>query len=447
MKQLHYSFLLFIFFILFACSKNTSTSVTYDVTDATVRSFALAAQDSFPGLGAAVFEVDDRLDTGLIAPKDGDSLLYGTSLHRVVPKVTFNSRPSAAIYYVGDTSFIYTGYDTIDLTQSPVYLRVYAANRKDEKYYRIEAYAHSIDPYLYHIDTLQTQMVSPARTTYVLHKNGMFYAFLTDGYTVRLTQSADAASWSEEQAVTGLPAHAVIRQIVVDSVSSDFCYLADQNLYRSKDGLTWTAASIPFPQTPFNIEATLFAFANRLWFAVTASEDTFLANYDTDNGQVEIMQAVPSDFPVSDFATAVFRSVSGFPTALIQGGFDHDGQMSANCWSLEKTNNAFRLLNLHTSHYAQPAIAGATLVNYANRLIRFGGLSRDGNMNGVYESYSEGLTFVPADTTHLPVPKDFAPRYRQSAIVLNDYIYLIGGQDHTKHYADVYRVRLNTIGW
>jgi hypothetical protein len=68
-------------------------------------------------------------------------------------------------------------------------------------------------------------------------------------------------------------------------------------------------------------------------------------------------------------------------------------------------------------------------------------------MNGVYESYSEGLTFVPADTTHLRVPKDFAPRYRQSAIVLNDYIYLIGGQDHTKHYADVYRVRLNSIGW
>ena len=87
------------------------------------------------------------------------------------------------------------------------------------------------------------------------------------------------------------------------------------------------------------------------------------------------------------------------------------------------------------------------MVSYADRLIRFGGLSEDGSMNGIYESYSEGLTFAPADTAHLPVPKDFAPRYRQSVFVLGDYIYLIGGQDHTKYYTDIYRVRLNSINW
>ncbi len=447
MKRWYFSYLILICFALFACNKNTSTSVTYDTTDATVRSFALTAQDSFPGLEAAIFEVEDRSDTGLIAPKDGDSLLYGTRLDKVVPKITFNSRPSAAIYYVGDTSFLYTGYDTVDLTQTPVYLRVYAANRKDEKYYRIEAYAHQTDPYLYHIDTLQSQFASPARASKTVHKDGQFYAFMTDGYTIQMTQSSDATQWTDEQTVTGLTSNAVIQQIVVDSVTSDFCYLAGTEIYRSKDGLVWTINSIPFKETPFTIEATLFAFGKRIWFIATSSETTYLAHYNTESEQVGILQAVPSTFPVSDFATVVFRSVSGCPTALLQGGFNRDGQMSADCWSLEEANDTYRLLNLHTSLYDQPAISGAALVSYAGRIIRFGGLSENGSLNGVYESTSEGLTFSAADTTHLPVPQGFAPRYRLSAIVTNDYIYLIGGQDHTRHYSDVYRVRLNSIDW
>ena len=447
MKRLYFSGLLAVGFLLLSCSKDTSTSVTYDTTDATVSTFSLAAQDSFPGIGAAVFTVDNRLDTGLIAPKDGDSLLYGTPLNRVVPRVTFNSRPSAAIYYVGDTSYVYTGYDTIDLTQQTVYLRVYAANRTDEKYYRIEAYAHQADPYLYRIDTLQTQLVLPARTMQALRRNDGFYAFLTDGYAVSLTRSADAVTWTGEQTVTGLPQDVAVRQIVVDSVSADFCYLAGTSLYRSSDGLTWTASTLAFPVAPFAIKATLFSFAGRLWFVASGGDEMYLACYDTANESVSVLQTLPSDFPVSDFAAVVFRSVSGCPTAFLQGGFDRDGRMPSAGWSLEDTENGFRLLNLASSRYPQSAIAGAALVSYAGRLIRFGGLSADGSVSGIYESESEGLFFVAADTAHLPVPDGFAPRYRQSVVVAGDYIYLIGGQDHSRYYSDVYRARLNSIDW
>lgn len=447
MKRSCLSLLFFACLALLSCSNNSSTSVTYDVTDATVNSFALAAQDSFPGLGVAVFTVDNRLDTGLIAPRDGDSLLYGTPLTQVVPRVTFNSRPSAAIYYTGDTSFVYTGYDTIDLTRQPVYLRVYAANRTDEKYYRIEAYAHSIDPYLYRIDTLAAEVVSPACTMHALCRDGGFYAFLSDGYTLLLTRSADGSEWDGAQTVTGLPQNATVRQIVMDSVSSSFYYLSGTSLYRSSDGLAWTESPLPFPVTPFAADATLAAFAGRIWFVASAGEDTYLACYDPQTEQTDVLQTVPADFPVSDFATVVFRSVSGSATALVEGGFDREGRMSDDCWSLEEAGGGFRLLNLGTSRYPRPAMAGATLVSYTGRLVRFGGLTADGSIEGVYESESEGLVFEAADTAHLPVPEGFTPRYRQSAVVRGDCIYLFGGQDHSRYYSDVYRIRLNSIGW
>ena len=281
----------------------------------------------------------------------------------------------------------------------------------------------------------------------VLHRKDGFFAFLSDGYTVGMTQSADAVTWTDEQAVSGLPQNTAVRQIVTDSLSSDFCYLADTSMYRSKDGANWTATTLTFPVSPFKIEATLFAFADRLWFVASSAEELYLACYNTEDEQVTIQQTLPSDFPVSDFAIVVFRSVSGSPTALLIGGFDREGRMPAAGWSLEEASNGFRLLNLGSSRYTQSSIAGSALVRYADRLIRFGGLLADGSVSGVYESESEGLFFVAADTAHLPVPEGFAPRYRQSAVVVGDYIYLIGGQDHSRYYSDVYRVRLNSINW
>ena len=446
MKRSYIPWLTIIFILSLSCSNKDSESVTYDTTDATVLSFSLAAQDAYPGLGAAVFTVENRSDTGLIAPRDGDSLLYGTPLNRVVPRVTFNSRPSAAIYYTSDTSFVYTGYDTLDLTKRPVYLRVYAADRTHEKYYRIDAYAHQTDPYIYRIDTLQTQLASP-RLMRVLYRMDGFHAFLTDGYSVGVTHSADAVSWTDEQVVAGLPKNTNVRQIVSDSVSSDFCYLADTSLYRSSDGVNWTATTLAFPVTPFQIEATLFSFAGRLWFAASGGGEMYLSCYDTESEQISVLQALPSDFPLSDFATVVFQSVSGRPTAFLYGGYDRDGRMSAAGWSLEDKGGEFRLINLNSSRYAQSAIAGAALVSYAGRLIRFGGLLEDGSVSGVYESETEGLTFTSSDTAHLPVPEGFAPRYRQSAVVIGSCIYLFGGQDHNQYYSDVYRTRLNSIDW
>ena len=62
-------------------------------------------------------------------------------------------------------------------------------------------------------------------------------------------------------------------------------------------------------------------------------------------------------------------------------------------------------------------------------------------------SEDEGLTWLRADTTKNRLPDTYQARQKQSAIVRDKDIYIFGGQDGSTTYSDVYRGRLNSIGW
>ena len=429
---------------LSACSSKSTSTITYDTTDATVRTFALTANDSFPGLALASFTVDNRIDTGLIAPANSDSLLFGTPLDSVIPKVTFTSRPAAAIYYIGDTSFIYTGSDTVNLTRQPVYLRVYSADRKHEKYYRIVAYAHQIDPDLYRVDTILTQLTPIPRASYTLYTNQTFYTFLSDGQSLAVTHSADAYTWTDETTVNGLPATADIRQIVVDSTTLQFAYIQDSTLYLSEEGSAWTATALH--TQGWTIRATLMSFGQYLWVVAQKEDTTYLGYLNAESLQLTYLISDTS-LPVSDFAAVVFTSNNGSRHALLQGGFDKNGKMLSACWSIEQAGQQFRIINIDTPNYPQSPIAGATIVAYNHRLIRFGGIQTDGSWYSICSSESEGLFYTPITANQLPLPATVSMRYRQSAIQVGEYIYLFGGQSHSQFHNDIYRCRLNSVDW
>ena len=89
--------------------------------------------------------VEDRIDTGLIRCKD--SLRYGTSLERVIPKFVFNGGyPAAAYLYMDTTVITLTGNDTINFEAANILLRIYSQDQTAQKWYRIQLYVHQVDP-------------------------------------------------------------------------------------------------------------------------------------------------------------------------------------------------------------------------------------------------------------------------------------------------------------
>ena len=130
MRKYFSTFLFFCLIILTNCDKKTESTPS---SMAQLSAFSFAAIDSMPGLAAAVFKVEERLDTGLVWNKD--SMLYGTKLDRVVPRFTFAATPGAASLALPDTTVQLTGYDTLDFTKSPIYLTICSQDNSTTKTY------------------------------------------------------------------------------------------------------------------------------------------------------------------------------------------------------------------------------------------------------------------------------------------------------------------------
>ena len=149
-----FTILLFCLVLLLSCETSTTTVTTSSV--AQLSAFYFAKNDSFPGLGNAVFTIEERLDTGLVWNKD--SMLFGTRLDTVIPKFTFAATPSAAYLTMPDTTVVLTGYDTLDFSKTPIYLTIRSSDKTTTKVYEIQPRVHQVNPDLYTWQQLTAQI-------------------------------------------------------------------------------------------------------------------------------------------------------------------------------------------------------------------------------------------------------------------------------------------------
>ena len=79
----------------------------------------------------------------------------------------------------------------------------------------------------------------------------------------------------------------------------------------------------------------------------------------------------------------------------------------------------------------------------------FGGVDKDMTFRGdqILVSQDEGFTWSPADTTKCRLPETYTARQKQSVLIKDNNIYVIGGQNQQETFADSYRGRLNSIDW
>ena len=417
-----------------------------------VNAFTFYEDTLNPGLTEATYKIEHRTypDTGLIYSKD--SLRFGTRLDSVVPYITYKATPGSATFYLPNDTIVSTGYDTLDLTQGPVYLHVIASDMTNERWYKIDIHAHQVNPDLY-VWTKMTDNIFPEQyyETKALYFNGQLVLFVNNGLSTQIYTSHNASDWTlSNDTLTGLPTPCHVRDIV--QKDDQLYYINNSQLFRSTDLYNWTETD--YSTAAFEPINMLLTYNDQVWCIVQDTTTKQLALATIQNDSIEISTDILIDnnmlasFPISDFAATTFESSSERPRAMIVGGRDINGDPVNSRWNFEyiPTEKKYRLKNFSISQPTFHTLTGASIIQYNEQLMMFGGIDNDLEWNSnILYSDDEGMNWYVPDTACNQLPMEYESRQNQSVIVNQKSIYLIGGQSHNTSFSDVYRGRLNSL--
>ena len=453
MRQLIFT-LLTLAIILIACE--TPTTITTS-DENRVQTFTFYEDTLNPGLTQATYKIEHRTysqehpDTGLIYCKD--SLKFGTRLDSVVPYITYKATPGSATFYLPNDTIISTGYDTLDLTQKPVYLQVLASDMTSERWYRIEVHAHQINPDLYVWTQLKDSIFAKQMCeTKAFYINNQFVLYVNNGLSTQIYTSKDAQTWSKSNIQTNLPTPCNVRDIVQQG--NTLYYIAKEQLYKSTNLHDWTI--VDYSTASFEPINMLLAYNNHAWCIIQERSTGRLQLATIQHDQIVPMinidglidDYLPNEFPISDFAATAFESSSERPRAMIVGGRNINGAPVNSRWNFEyiPTEKKYRLKNFSISQPTFHTLTGASIIQYNEQLMMFGGIDNDLEWNSnILYSDDEGMNWYVPDTACNQLPIEYESRQNQSVIVNQNSIYLIGGQSYTTSFSDVYRGRLNSL--
>lgn len=450
-----YLYILTLLVALMGC--NDADDVVTTSSETRVNTFTFYKDTTNLGLTETIYIVEHLSDTGRIYSRD--SLRYGTRLDSVVPLVTYKATPGSAVFYLPNDTVMSTGADTLDFTKDPIYLEVQSSDFEHKRVYRIDIKVHQQDPNLYVWKQVSSNLFSPQSAPQycdmkAFYIGGVISLFVNDGFRTSIHQSVDGSFWKEIDAPTGLPTPCAVRDILQHH---DRLYYADGGVIYTTDNLVdWT--TLEYTSTDYSVVNMLLSFDDKPWCILQhrLSEQLYLGVlqggdvvpvkdiYGLQNG------ALPQNFPISDFAALPFRSSSERPRAMIVGGRTMDGTAVNTRWNLEYELSAgYRMVDFSIEQPSFNSLTGISIIQYNNHLIMFGGIDNDLTYrSNILYSYDEGMNWSVPDTAQNRLPDSYNSRQKPSVVVDgDDNIYIIGGQNNTQVFSDVYRGYLNSMKW
>ena len=421
-------------------------------------SLKFSKNDSIPGLAKAVFtlEYDADLNDSIIV--NLDSLPFQTRIDSVFPTFSFKSTSYAYLLVTdsmgtGLDTLVLTGKDTIDFTKVQSVTN-YSANEKVSRTYPIKVNVHQIESELYVWKKLVNSIYSHNSNAQqaVFFKNRFLFYASSDSKNY-LYVSNDAKAWMDA-AVSGLPVTGNLRGI---REFQDKLYLVHENglIFTSVDGENWS--SVDPSVAGYVCYNLLFVLENNLWglFKQEANQSYYFANSE-DGTYWVIQDAVPSNFPIVDYASLSFNSRTGKPKAIVMGGRSSAGTLLSKVWSVEKNIfNEYKWIDFTANKTDMEPFSGASVIPYDNKLLMFGSMDNSDNIigNGRMESIDEGLTWGATDSVFNIIQDTaqhilYEPRAYQSVILdeTNHFIYLIGGRNKdVQVFSDVWVGKLNRM--
>lgn len=412
---------------------------------ARITAFRFAAQDSFPGLAAAKFIVEELNDTGVI--RNADSIKYGTRLTKVVPSINYYTSPSAVYIKWGkDSTYWFTGRDTIDFSKIPMSITVVSEDGSKTKTYKFDITIHQVDPDLMDWQIQNDQIYSAAANEQqqLLAFNDKLWLYSSDGTQTALRYSTDKGETWFSGAANTPKADCNVKNIF--TLGNRMYYVDGKDLYTSTDGEAWISETLSLD---IDTMTYLFSWEDRAVLSGLRPDKKMCVLMLNDGLVTDKNIKLDDNFPRKEFAAAAFQSASLRKRAIVMGGRDKNNNILNSCWSFEYTvsSDTVRIQNYATGRN-MPKISATAIVYYYNSLMRFGGINESGQLDSaIYVSTTEGITWQVADSASNQLPDEFGKRQKINALVYDNDVYLFGGQTANELKTDIWKGRINSIDW
>lgn len=435
--------------LLFSSCLGSSQNQLADASrDAQIYAFSMtSSKDSTRALSGTKFTIDqinnkifNQDSLPYLFHVDSIKLNIAGKSNYALPRVAINLRDN-------DSTYVWNGKDSVAFNRIKS-IETTADDGKTVKLYEFKANIHQQDPYILHWTRItQNHLIAPVDKQKTVLHGGKFVTYYKSGTMIKASTSlvSDGKDWAPVT-VSGLPVTVkmnTILSVTNGSASTVYAHDSDNSVYKSADGLVWSKITSAYPVT--TIYGKLPAVSGE--FAIlTAVMDGETLKFATtqDFTSFTVLNALPADLPVSDFAAVSWENptVFGAKQILISGGKNKDNTLNNKFWILKEQDGEIAELPIPSTIPMQLS----QLFIYDKDPVKIYLMTYETGKNKLYFSENYGSTWVSGGTSQT-FPDNFTGRINASVITdNNNFIWIFGGESGTQaQIVDVWRGRLNKL--
>ncbi|MDD2953464.1 MAG: DUF6242 domain-containing protein [Parabacteroides sp.] len=439
--------------VLSSCLKSEDITDIELVKNCQISSFKLSS-DSISGLDTVKFTIDQL--TGRVF--NIDSLPYGTKVEKVLCTITAASNyslsgievsPSAykdSIYYLNNLS------DSIDFS-APVKFVVHAYDKVTTKVYMAQVNVHQVVPdsmvwSMYANPMLGITVKDQKVVTYDYKGSENYFMYVKPAesgkpYQLYYAPVSAPKGW-QSLSLAGLPSEGLLISQITEYNNALYVPASNGTLYRSEDGLTWSAVDNT-PSVKYILGSVEQGAKQPSALATIVDREGKLA-FCAMNESMEWIagDAVPSGFPVAGFSNLQYAAMY-HEYLMIAGGRAADNQMVNTTWAT-MNGTSWALMASGDANFTKRE--GAMIAHYDDRFFLIGGIDASNKaLKDMYQSIDYGISWSLIDSM-VVLPTGYAARGFSSIIVdKENFVNIFGGKTSTgsNDLNQLWRGRINRL--
>ncbi len=318
------------------------------------------------------------------------------------------------------------------------------------KTYDFQLNIYQEDPYIISWEKIgENHITPPVEDQRTIALNDSFFTYYLSGTEMKAVSAPISATpaWGAVNNLSGMPHTLRLSSIVVSGNAICALDAATGWVYRSSDGIQWDPVTTEagYEVVALYGELPLATPEKSHLLAVEHDGKLKFARANDDFSDIDLMNDVPANIPVTGFSAMKIESASSYATKFIylSGGMTAGNTPNNDIWILEEDEDIIKYIM--SKRPAGGNMQGSSLFFYDDKPYLIA--SSDGE-NLLMYSGNYGVDWVEAEENQaFPTePDEFTGRTNASVITDDDnYIWIFGGISSSSNtqIVDIWRGRLN----